>query len=96
VYHSQLHFLQSPLSSSNLVQVSSSASYSEKNISLYPSCSKKYKVLYPLKPSCITILQHLPCGHVVRRKTKDSESNCSKRSQNIIFFYFISHAILIL
>lgn len=85
-YHSQLHFLQSSFSSFKFgSSVLFSILFWKKSTSI-PPFNKKYKVLHPLKTSCTAILQHVPCGHIVRRKTKNSESNCSKRSPNINFF----------
>ena len=94
--HSQFpHFLQSPLSSFRFGPNVLISNLFSKTISLYPSCNTKHKVLYPLKIPCVTILQHIPYVHIVRRKTKYSESNFSKRSSNIIFSYFILYAVLI-
>jgi len=94
--HSQSsQFLQSSLSSFKFGLNNLFSTLFSKTISLYPSCNTRYKVLYLLKTSYITILQHVPCVHIVRRNTKYSESNCSKRSSNIIFSYCILHAILI-
>jgi hypothetical protein len=94
--HSQSpHFLQSPLSSFKFGPSVFFSTLFSKNISLYPSCNTRHKVLYPLKTSRITILQHVPCVRTIRRKTTYSESNCSKRSPNIIFSYVILHAIMI-